>query len=366
MSRTFNARSAYMRCSATLLSAIVSLSNFSVATAPKMLLEVNLAQSTYPSLTFDDIMDIPDDDVKFCPSSAATSSRWNAMSLDFILSGHLSAGNILLSSNTSSGGSLELSGATAEEAVTHAAELVVNVLNHVDAVNPSYAVQGWAPADGNPYAILDPTELSAILNDLEPDRKPDIPCVNVEPTAISRSYPPDSFGVPKSVCHMSTFEDRKMTYDVRHQPLEVKDKEGACVPQSEPALRGPFSELQVNKCRTPVMSLCEFSARSRDTLTGKRAGRTSDLPAPAQRPRPAPPRGGVSPAVARSITHIRMARERAQHLAQTPPPSKMPSVLGRWPRAAVQEAVRRGLGELESAGRACARARQGIVVEESR
>ncbi|OCH90510.1 hypothetical protein OBBRIDRAFT_597063 [Obba rivulosa] len=50
---------------------------------------------------------------------------------------------------------------------------------------------------------------------------------------------------------------------------------------------------------------------------------------------PPPPRGGVSPALARSITHIRMARERAQHLERQAgrmhalPRDRVPSVMAR-------------------------------------
>ncbi|TFY57710.1 hypothetical protein EVJ58_g6865 [Rhodofomes roseus] len=314
--------------------------------------------STLPSLSLSDIINIPEDDIGLAARplvalGAPQISRANAMSLGFILSDRLS-NNI---TSTSIGTQLSLSASSSTSADNNHWQRSSGRNGSVDS-----QVRGWAPMDPDHYTLVDTLELpvsapvphisgrACVAHIPGPSCIPDV-CLpwNQQGGSTPADVSPDQVhvqvGLGLSAAPIGTAAGLE-----KSQPDVFLDSCLELEPSPEPMLQFP-ALTRVPRCLVSTRASCPTLSHVPVSTPLPLVGAAlPSRPAPGQVPSgtelprtiPPPPRGGVSPAVARSITNIRLAREHAVQAYAARPraegttatesdaASRTPSVLGRW------------------------------------
>ncbi|PCH37429.1 hypothetical protein WOLCODRAFT_167486 [Wolfiporia cocos MD-104 SS10] len=276
-------------------------------------------------LAFDDLICMPEDAEEegsgreqpqvISPPSNSRIVRPNPMSLDFILSDILSRDYLPGSPVTQSAA---VSAPQIQEAYAQFARIAHN--------DPE--VRGWAPVGGSAYKVLDTSELST----------PGIGSART-PTSLMTPHQPTASPQPVSPLTspriLSTGQSALYASDqvvVSAIPMLDKPVTAACqaVPPRVPlADKQPPPNLRFSPTTTAALLHAQALHGAFPSATAPLV-RVAVPPTPApKRPIPRPPRGGIAPALARSITHIRMARERAQHAVERSYAARAPSVMER-------------------------------------
>ena len=297
------------------------------------------------SLSLSDIISIPDEEpeqAQAIPAPGPHAPRANAMSLGFILSEQVSSGPFygIQDSVTPALGSssppLPAKGSTGKREDTEGA-----------------LIRGWAPLDPNHYTLVD---------DLEPPAVPVLASSGQVPSAEhkdARMVP--GFSRTQGVHPNSTqSKPGSLTGDTHTQ---ASTRHGRAIAMPFPAFHLPSAHsMHALAALASVRRGLDSSAAPRPVPASRTATtchpvlstQPTRAPRPAQAQRsasdpspriPPAPRGGVAPSLARSITNIRVARERALLAHTARPPQGVargseaaqydsdepaPSVLGKW------------------------------------
>ncbi|KZT04947.1 uncharacterized protein LAESUDRAFT_727521 [Laetiporus sulphureus 93-53] len=329
------------------------------------------------SLTLDDVINYPDDDQCINQNSDYVSApitpprpRSNAMSLDFILRSSASPPRSDAYANRAHGVRLSLPSTGNEDTTNipapssrHFTLSAMSSMSNIAEQKPLEmvdSVYGWVPPNGHAYIVLDAHDSTInTLCALSPRFR--VPFA-MRPTVTSGPSPLPT-GVSSSVlAHFTAAvtprraRPRNEAVAALHEPPIKQEPLSSVAAALPPHFDGQPSTLSIASSQpSPSMSarLVATQHTARVKLPATVAPSTSALPVsvpvhvsspagpttptPQSRRRPPPPRGGVAPALARSITHIRMARERAMHLrtqadigAADGERPRAPSVLGRW------------------------------------
>lgn len=313
-------------------------------------------------------------------------SRSNAMTLGFILAGTLSASTTRTSCLASEASSPRkpysprkqkpqgdpAQGDTLDaEATARAVQTILDVISSTQpAATPVQDIRGWAPADGRPYSLLDASDMPTVSSAIGPLKNLHRPAQRAR---VSRPASPAPVHVPRPFAHLAaamptsasdagvrTRVTASTSYSSAMVPgggsfeQQVTRAQTAVCAPSVPASPGSAATLahllqmqmpprSASRASTPIAVSLSVQRLSALTRMHHDPSRAHPTPLSARRAPPPPPRGGVSPARARSITHIRLAREQAQQYVartyaararQDAGAPRQPSVLARWPRPA--------------------------------
>ncbi|KAF9817363.1 hypothetical protein IEO21_03504 [Rhodonia placenta] len=342
-----------------------------------------------PCLSLDDLIYIPDeDDVQPPNSPAKAASRSTAMALGFILAKAISASSSLsrMDSRPEHAGRSPMKAVLAcgdanelreeEEADTaRAVQTILGVLNKVpshnhDAITAGTAdrgldIRGWTPKNGSPYLDLGPIDALALGQAHTLPRQPHAAGANCATqlgaaaqqsanTAAHAAFVPWRMpAVAKeqaaqiTIATSSTFVRGAYAQEITYEKVAMLPVSSAAGREHERQVafmnaRGlsavpSILEARSSSLPTPIvlsstLSMQQMSARHRKHGVTQAVSVIAQLRAEqGRRVAPPPPRGGVSPALARSITHIRLAREQAkQQVAYAQMSRGTPSVLARW------------------------------------
>ncbi|CCM02006.1 uncharacterized protein FIBRA_04080 [Fibroporia radiculosa] len=246
------------------------------------------------------------------------------------------------------GEALTVEQSTFREAVARAALNVLKVVDDVPHVTvPSQNVQGWAPADGNVYVILDPTNIQGSSasgpSTTIAQRFHDTAMNNC--ASVVAGGP--ALGATITVSTSSTMLPSALSGDwqvaVKETMIRAVEQPNQLPPPVNSTAYSPPARLY-SHLPVPVSAPLStqhlaalVSASTNGAPLNAQYQHNPVLPVKGQRAPPPPPKGGISPALARTITNIRMARERAQqhvareHAAQAAS-VRQPSVLASWPQ----------------------------------
>ncbi|KZT65215.1 hypothetical protein DAEQUDRAFT_731736 [Daedalea quercina L-15889] len=299
------------------------------------------------SLSLSDIMDIPDEDPQPAPtvldraprSDIPRASRINAMSLGFILSERMSNYS---SSNALSSTPIPSSLPSASPQEKHAG--YYHDLSDESATEVN--VRGWAPPDSDHHIFVDALELPAQSLCHIPGRfSSALPKVIMTTVPVSTRLPDDCLSHMESDLETALTKDapRRGHADLGHSVAPAVSPAGLraldlLTPSQLPSASSmhafaALTSVRRTLDRTNASHPAPATASARRLLPvstpapapGSSPCTTSPMASPStpgptqpscgtaepQRRAPPAPRGGVAPALARSITSIRLARERA-------------------------------------------------------
>ncbi|EMD36974.1 hypothetical protein CERSUDRAFT_73987 [Gelatoporia subvermispora B] len=338
------------------------------------------AASFRQEFTLDDIFIIPEDDAP-APDDSTTSTTGNrskAMSLDFILAQDAPelAGSLIGFTPSKA----EVSEAT--DALSYDAEpLGGQPLRPEPDSDGGAVVLGWTPPDGEPWQYVtagdgSPSEFACKLSPgssiqvfsvialnarVSHITMPQAPatalCPDAAPVASTApsnltapgggNHPAYSRGSPaRDNEHAHLLLPAPASYHVRDS--DTKGPDAQPDPAAHAGFWTPLAPADAHQGQHQSPSNASVNTRHANSVYNA-SGRTQTHAGPTTKAHPPPPpRGGVCPALARSITHIRMARERAQHLERQTgrmhalPRDRVPSVMEKLP---ARGAVEASLGE---------------------
>lgn len=347
-----------------------------------------------PCLSLDDLINIPDeDDVQPPDSPAKATSRSTAMALGFILAKAISASSSLsrmdprpdhagrspMKAVLACGDANELREEEEEEEeeadTARAVQTILDVLNKAPSHNHDanttgttdrgLDIRGWTPKNGSPYLDLGPIDALALgqahtlprrPHAAGADRSTQLEAVAQQSanTAAHAAFVP--WRVPAvakeqaaqiTIATSSTFFRGAYAQEITCEKVAMlpvssaagreHERQVAFMNARELSVVPSILEARSSSLPTPIvlpstLSMQQMSARHRKHGVTQAVSVIAQLRAEqGRRVAPPPPRGGVSPALARSITHIRLAREQAkQQVAYAHMSRGTPSVLARW------------------------------------
>lgn len=303
------------------------------------------------SLSLSDIIDIPDEGTELAqaqtapapsPGAPHTPTRANAMSLGFILSEQMCNGPCFGPTNHTT-----FSPDTPSRPISVQARY-----SNLKGEDGETQILGWAPLDPDHHTLVDILELPVVLLTVTPSYV--LSAEQEEATMVPGLSHTE--GMPRLPSTQSN-----LVYPTNGTRTRVSTALGKPIAMPFPVSHLPSAHsIHTLASLSSVRRGLDFSAAPRPVLAPAATRSLVHSTQPSCAPRPAlpqrsasgpsprippAPRGGVPPALARSITNIRVARERALQSHTTRPRKEAargidasgsgddapaPSVLGRW------------------------------------